>query len=347
MVRVGIVGIGFMGMIHYLAYRKVRGAKVAALCETDAVRLAGDWRTIKGNFGPPGEMMDLSGIAKYPKYEDLLADPKIDMIDICLPPAMHAKVAVAALEAGKHVMCEKPIALKVADAERMVAAAKKAGKLLAIGHVLPFFPEYNFAYKAVSSGKYGKPLGGYFKRIISDPLWMTHFYDPDVCGGPMVDLHIHDAHFIRLLFGMPEAVQTLGRMRGQVVESFNSQFYYPAGGPLVTAACGVINQQGRAFTHGFEVYLEKATLLFDFAVLDGKGVTAMPLTVLNDKGKVEQPALGSGDPIDSFAGELTEAVKAINQGAPSALLDGRLARDALILGQKQTESVAKQKKIKV
>ena len=54
MIRVGIAGIGFMGMTHYLAYQKIRGVKVAALCEQDAKRLAGDWRSIKGNFGPAG-----------------------------------------------------------------------------------------------------------------------------------------------------------------------------------------------------------------------------------------------------------------------------------------------------
>src|SRR4029079_14628896 len=95
-----------------------------------------------------------------------------------------------------------------------------------IGHVLPFFPEYAFAYKAVASGKYGKLLGGHFKRIISDPLWLKDFYDPHKIGGPMFDLHVHDAHYIRLLCGMPRAVSTSGRMRGPVAEFFTSQFQF-------------------------------------------------------------------------------------------------------------------------
>jgi predicted dehydrogenase len=291
--NVGIIGLGFMGMIHYLAYKKVRGVKITAMCETDPVRLSGDWRTIKGNFGPQGTMMDLSGIDRYPELQGILADPKVEMVDICLPPAAHAKTAVAALEAGKHVFCEKPIALKPADAERMVAAANAAGKLLAIGHVLPFFPEYNFAYKAITGGKYGRLLGGYFKRIISDPAWMTEFYNPNVTGGPMIDLHIHDAHFIRLICGMPKAVHTQGRMRGEVLESFISQYYFDDPNLLVSAACGVINQQGRAFTHGFEIYLEKATLLFDFSVIGDQAMVTMPLTVLDAKGKAQRPELGS------------------------------------------------------
>jgi predicted dehydrogenase len=105
MIKVGIAGVGFMGMIHYLAYQKVQGAKVAALCEQDPKRLAGDWRSIKGNFGPPGQVMDLGNIARYAKLEDLLGDPNLDAIDICLPPSWHAKVAIDALRAGKHVFC--------------------------------------------------------------------------------------------------------------------------------------------------------------------------------------------------------------------------------------------------
>lgn len=347
MIRVGIAGLGFMGMIHYLAYQKLKGVKVAAMCEQDLTRLAGDWRTIKGNFGPQGQMMDLSGIAKYENLDDMLADDKVDMIDICLPPAAHAPVAIAALKAGKNVFCEKPIALAPADAVRMVKQAESAGKQLMIGHVLPFFPEYAAAYKAVSSGKYGKLLGGHFKRIISDPQWLKDFYDPKKVGGPMLDLHVHDAHFIRLLFGMPSAVFTAGRMRGEVAECFTSQFVFDNPRQTASAASGVIQQQGRAFCAGFEIHLEKATLLYDFAVIDGKPEVNMPLTILTADGKVQRPEMKSEDPVDSFAAELTEATNALKSGKPSAMLDGQLARDAVILCHKQTESIRKGKLVRI
>ncbi|MBN2296921.1 MAG: Gfo/Idh/MocA family oxidoreductase [Pirellulales bacterium] len=346
MISVGITGLGFMGMIHYLAYGRKNGIQVKAICETDPVRLAGDWRSIKGNFGPQGKKMDLAGIAKYPTLDELLEDPTIDLVDICLPPSQHADAVVAALKAGKHVFCEKPIALKSADAQRMVRTAKQAGKMLLIGHVLPFFPEYRYAYRTVKSGKYGKVIGGSFKRMISDPLWMGHFYDPDVCGGPMIDLHIHDAHFIRLICGMPKAVQTIGRMRGEVLEIFNSQFIYDDG-PMVTASCGALMQQGRPFTHAFEIYLEKATLLFDFATIGKNPTLAIPLTVMTNTGRVTQPKLGSGDPVDAFANEIGEVVKSIRTETPSGLLDGRLARDALILCHKQTQSATQGRIMKV
>ncbi len=79
MIRIGIAGIGFMGMVHYLTYQRLRGARVAALCEQDKKRLAGDWRGIQGNFGPAGKKMDLSEIARYPDLDAMLADESLDL----------------------------------------------------------------------------------------------------------------------------------------------------------------------------------------------------------------------------------------------------------------------------
>ena len=74
MVRIGIVGIGFMGMIHSLGGRRLQGARVEAICSRDPKKLAGDWRSIQGNFGPRGEMMDLASVKKYERLEALLAE---------------------------------------------------------------------------------------------------------------------------------------------------------------------------------------------------------------------------------------------------------------------------------
>ena len=347
MINVGIAGLGFMGMIHFLCYQKVKGAKVLALCEQDPVKLSGDWRGIKGNFGPPGQMMDLAKYTRTSDLKELLADERIDMIDICLPPGAHAEIAIAALKAGKHVFCEKPIALSPTDAKRMVKTARNAGKLLMIGHVLPFFPEYAFAYKAIEGGKYGRLLGAQFKRVISDPKWLTGYYDPKKVGGPMLDLHIHDAHFIRLVCGMPRAVFTTGRMRGEVAELFTSQFLFADDSLSVSATSGVVQQQGRAFTHAYEIQLEKATLLFDFSVIGDKPELTMPVTVLTADGKVTRPTLGSGDPLDSFAAELTEATKCVRSGKESPVLGGQLACDAVELCQKETESLRKRRLVNI
>ncbi len=347
MLNVGIVGVGFMGMVHYLAFQKVAGAKVRAISTRNPKRLAGDWRGVKGNFGPAGEVMDLRGVAKYGTLDELLADPTIDLVDFCLPPAQHADATIAALQAGKHVFVEKPIALTAADAQRMVKAAEKAGRMLLVGHVLPFVPEYAFAYRAVRDGKYDKPLGGMFKRVISDPKWLPDYYHPQKVGGPMLDLHIHDAHLIRLLYGMPTSVFSQGRMRGKVVEFAQSQFRFADPDLVVGAVSGVVRQQGRSFTNAFEMYFENATLIYDFAVLGEQPHVATPLTVLDARGKVTQPKLGSSDPLSGFVAELKEVVRAVRAGKPSTILSDELACDAVVLCDRQAESVKTGKAIKI
>jgi predicted dehydrogenase len=252
------------------------------------------------------------------------------------------------LNAGKHVLVEKPMGLTTAECQRMIKAADKAGKQLLVGHVLALMPEYAFARQAVTSGKYGKLLGGHFKRVISDPLWLKDFYDPKKVGGPLVDLHVHDAHYIRLLFGMPKAVTSQGRMRGEVVEYCVSQFQFADRSLVVSAASGVINQQGRPFTHGFEIHLEKATIYFDLSVLPGNKLEITPLTLLDSKGNATKPNMGEGDPmLRAFDAEIKEVVRSVTSGKSSAVLAGELAKDAIVLCHKQTEAVKSGKAVKV
>lgn len=346
MLRVGIAGIGFMGWIHWLAYQRVPGVQVTAIFTRDEKKLAGDWTSIQGNFGPPGTQVDLSNVKKYRSIDEMLADPDIDLIDNCLPPDMHTDICVAALKKGKHVFCEKPLALSAKECELLVQVAAEQKRLLFAGHVLPFFPEYVVAREIISSGKYGKLLGGTFKRVISDPLWLKDFYDPKRVGGPAVDLHVHDAHLIRMLFGMPESVFTTGRMRGEVVEYFQTIFQFADPSLVVGAVSGVINQQGRGFTHGFEIHLEKATMHFEFAGFADQG-ESMPLKILTPDGKVERPDLSGGDSIQGFVSEIEEVVRSVQAGKPSPILSGELARDAVILCHKQQESAKLRTIVKV
>jgi predicted dehydrogenase len=332
MVRIGIVGIGFMGWIHYLATKRLRGAQLAAVCSRDPKKLAGDWRGIRGNFGPPGEMVDLGGVKKYDRLEAMLADPDIDLIDVCNPTDQHPASATAALLAGKHVLVEKAIALKAEDADALVALAKKSGKLLMVAHVLPFFPEFAYAAQAVRSGAHGKLLGGHFKRVISRPDWSADIGDAAKTGGPAVDLHIHDTHFIGLVCGVPKGVFSTGVIEGGAVAYLTTQYLYGPGGPAVSCSSGAVAQKGREFVHGYEIYLEKATLVYESGTA--------PLTVLTADGPAERPQLaGGGDPITAFADEIQAAVDGVASGKEPDLLSGQLARDALVLCHKEIESV--------
>jgi predicted dehydrogenase len=347
MIRVGLVGLGFIGWIHWLAYGRLAGVRVAAICETDKRRLTGDLRGIQGNFGPPGEQIDLTGIGAYAKLDDLLADPQVDLVDISLPTSLHADMAIRALEAGKHVFCEKPMALRLVDCERMVAAAEKAGRMLMIGHVLPFFPEYDWVLATIRGGEYGRVRGGAFRRVIADPKWLEHFWSAEHIGGPMLDLHVHDAHFIRLVFGMPTEVATSGRVRGGMPEFWHSQFRYADSELVVQATSGTIEQQGRPFLHGFEIHLERATLAFEFAVIGGEGRYLCEPMLLDDRGGVQRPSLPGGDPIEAFAAELREVVQSVSEGKMSEVLGAVLAQDAMRICEREAASLQRGRPVKI
>jgi predicted dehydrogenase len=331
MVRIGLVGIGFMGWIHYLASKGLTNARLAAVCSRDPKKLAGDWRGIRGNFGPPGEQVDLSAVKRYATLDQMLADPEIDLIDICNPTQQHEATAIAALKAGKHVLVEKAIALRPEGADRMLAAAKSAVKLLMVAHVLPFFPEFRHAAEAVRGGRFGKLLGGQIKRVISKPDWSAQIGDAAATGGPAVDLHIHDTHFIGLIAGVPKSVFASGTVENGVVTHLTTNYLYGPGGPAIACSSGAIAMKARPFVHGYELYLEKATLVYESGTC--------PLTVLHADGQSEQPKLGNGDPVESFATEIQTAVGGAAAGKMPDLLSGQLARDALVMCLNECESV--------
>lgn len=336
MVNIGIVGIGFMGVTHFKAIDKVKGAKVTAICTRDQKKLRGDWRSVQGNFGGGGGRQDLKGIAAYERIEDMLADDKVDLVDICLPTTMHYEWTMAALAAGKHVFLEKPIALSLREADRMVAEARKRRLRLLVAHVLRYFPEFRLVKQLVDSKAHGRVLAADFKRIISMPAW----WDPkDLArtGGPAIDLHIHDADFVQYLFGLPQAVSSSGVIRrGGVVEHIDTHYHFK-GKHQVSASGGWLSQQGCPFEHGYDVFFEEATLKFNSS-------WGQPPTLLTKDGKSRTPKLPGKD---GFVGELQEAVDAVRAGKDSKELSGVSARDSLRMCLKEIESVKTGRRVRL
>ena len=349
MVSIGIVGLGFMGMTHYRGIAKVRGAKVGAICTRDERKLKGDWRGIGGNFGSPGSQEDLTGIKTYAQFDDLISDPGIDLVNICLPTDQHCEAAIRAMRAGKHVLVEKPIALSLKDADRMVRVSKQTDRLLMIAHVLPFFPEFAYLHDAVQRGEYGGVKGAHFKRVISSPDWSKGLGNMARSGGPGVDLHIHDTHFIMLLFGKPDRVKSDGRLVDDRYAEYVMTSYQYSDKPnlCITCASGAISQKGRSFAHGFEVYMDRATIVFEFATLGGKPHETMPLTLLSSDGKQHHPRLGSGDPVEAFTREIQAAVDSVRSGTVHAALSAQNAANALRLCFREVASVRTRKAARV
>jgi predicted dehydrogenase len=261
--RVGIVGLGFMGRMHYRCWSTTPGATIAAVCEASPAVIAASRGASGGNVAGAADHVDLTGVPIYSSLDELLAAGAVDALSITLPTFLHPDTTVKALEAGVPVLCEKPMALSVADCDRMAAAAKASGKILQIGHCIRFWPEYVVTRELIESGTYGKVLAASFRRFSSAPTWSPDnwFADENRSGGQALDLHIHDSDYVHFAFGLPTSVSSVADGPGQGYIA--TQYQYGTDGPAVVAESSWRMAPSFGFEMSFVVVLEKATITYD------------------------------------------------------------------------------------
>lgn len=281
-IQVGILGLGFMGKCHYDTYANVKGSRVAAICDIDQKKLSGDWSGIGGNIGSKGTKVDLAGLRLYKDAADLFADPQIDVVDITLPTFLHEQYALAALKAGKHVICEKPLARTSAAARRLDRAARTAGRQLFTAHCIRFWPAYAWLKAATEEKRFGRVISAVFRRHSPLPTWSWRNWlqDPQKSGLCALDLHIHDADFILYCFGSPVAVRsTAGGLQPGRADHIHTAYEYP-GGALVTAEGAWEYAPAYPFRMNFTAVFERATVeLRDDGTLHTYPVKGKPVVV--------------------------------------------------------------------
>ena len=205
-VNIGVTGIGFMGVTHIKSYLKIPGARVAAIC--DAVRLPvdGDLSGIGGNIGDGKPLkLDMTEVKAYSNFEELLANPDIDLIDLCVPTAQHPQLSIAALRAGKHVICEKPLARTPALCREIIEVAANSKGFFMPAMVMRFWPEWAWLKKTIDEKTYGKVLAARFRRVSAPPGWSkASYFKGDDSGGALLDL-AHPRHRLRAILLWPPA----------------------------------------------------------------------------------------------------------------------------------------------
>ena len=200
MIKVALIGIGYIGNAHLSALKQIGNAQLTAIVDYHEEN---------------GRKAAQENNAKYFKnIDDLLKNADIDCVDICVPTFAHAELAIKAANAGKHILCEKPLALSLNDADDMINAAKQNNVKAMTGHVLRFWPEYVKIKEIIDSGYLGKPLNAFCERLAITPDWQVGAWDKNekFSGGAAVDLHIHDLDFLIWLFGKPEIVKAQGML---------------------------------------------------------------------------------------------------------------------------------------
>jgi predicted dehydrogenase len=266
--RIAVIGLGFMGSTHLKALKQMSGVELVAVASNDPKALSGDLSGIQGNLGGPGERLDFSKLARFEDPIEAARAPGIDAVDICLPTNLHAPVTLAALETGKHVLVEKPMALNREETAAMIDAARGAGRVLMCAQVLRFFPAYLPLIDGLLSGRFGRVHHAVFRRRCAAPGWSAWLTDKSQSGGGVFDLLIHDIDMALTLFGLPDAVSAWGHealARG--VDMVTAQLHYP-GIPSVTISGGWHHPKAYPFSMEYTVVGEHGAMEYSSAGRD-------------------------------------------------------------------------------
>ena len=338
MKTVAIVGFGFMGNMHAQVYQQLRGAKLTAAVDINCPKAEAD--------------LAKAGL-KIPVYSDLdtlFAKEKIDVVDICLPTYLHASAALLAIEAGKHVFCEKPFALSVKDAEKVAIAAEKAGILFMVGHCIRFWPEYQALVELVRSNKAGRLLSLAMQRRSSCPTWSSDGWllDGKRSGGAALDLHIHDTDFAHHLLGKPRAVTSHGTKDANGWSHIFTSYHFE--GMAVTAEGGWNYPPKWGFQMAFQAVFENGAVEYDIrakptlvATLGGEETKPLPFkepqTGSSSTGQGNVSALGG------YYNELAHFFECLESNQLPQIATARQALESLRTALAEIQSAARNQTI--
>ncbi len=307
-IRAGVVGLGFMGQTHVRAYRDAAQdglpVTLAAVCDADPDRL-NPTAQASGNLGgaDAAPLFDPAETRAYTDLGDLLADDAIDLVSICTHTTTHVDFAIRALKAGKHCIIEKPVALTLAEVERLIPVAERAqltGVLCMPAMCMRYWPAWAWIKSAIDARRFGAVRSAAFTRLGSTPTWADAFYkDPSKSGGAILDLHIHDTDFVHFCFGAPAEVTSLGDHA-----HITTLYRFDTGPRHVTAEGCWDRDPAAAFVMRARIDFERASVEFDLSAehqltlfADGKAapIEVSPLSGWEMQIRAMVEALARGD----------------------------------------------------
>lgn len=328
MIRVGIAGMGMMGLAHLEAYAKRADVGVVAIADRDPARLGGAERAGSNIGGVAAGAADLGAATRYDDAAGLIADPNVDLVDICLPTPAHAAATRAVIAAGKHLLVEKPLARSAAEAHQLADLAEAAPTISMPAMCMRFWPGWTWLERAVKNATYGRTRAVHFQRL-GAMLAGDGYRDGAASGGAMLDLHIHDTDFVQFLFGRPRSVTSHGysALSGEIDHVVTR--YDCVGADLVVAEGGWVEASSFAFTMRYIAHFERATAVFDL------GADA-PLTVYTPGRDPESVAL---EPELGYDREIEYLIDCIERGRRPEIVTMRHAADAVRIIEAEIESV--------
>ena len=329
-VGVGIVGLGFMGRTHLAAFDACEGARVVGVADQNKTLL--DGRAIEGgggnlDIGSAEAVFDPAVVSTYTDAKELCARADIDLISITTPTPTHRALAVMAMEAGKHVLLEKPVDLDPKVIQDLAEFSKAKGVLAMPAHCMRFWPAWAWMKRHLDLGTYGRPRRATFRRLGAAPTWNEAFYlDEHQSGGAIVDLHIHDVDFIVHCFGTPKNVSSTGSTR-RVVTTYEYE-----NGVEVEAEGGWLEADAE-FEMVCAIECEEGTMSFDLA----RDPEVVVIHNGNETSHPEASEYGTG--YDGEVAAIVEAIAAGEECPPVTLAEAAIVAHVLNAEIKSLETM--------
>ncbi|HEY89035.1 MAG TPA: Gfo/Idh/MocA family oxidoreductase [Thermoflexia bacterium] len=334
MLKVGLLGLGMMGSVHATQHLKNPHVQLVAVADKIPSRLNSNVG-VRGNLESVELDLDLSNLQRFAEADELLATADVDLIDVCLPTYLHQRYTIAALQAGHHVLCEKPMALTVAEADAMLAAAQRADRQLMIAQCIRFWPEYRVLRRYVQEGPLGALLSLNMYRVGGVPGWSERnwYLDPALSGGMILDLHIHDVDYVNSLLGIPDIVQASGKYAERGGYHIVHADYIYREGPHVHLHAGWSTTQ-IPFTMGFDAWFADGFLRYD-------STHDPTLQLFTNRAEVRAEAVAV--PVgDAYYHEIDYFVTCLEQGRAASECPPRSARDSVALVQREIRAIQSQ-----
>lgn len=329
-VNVAVVGLGFMGVTHLRAHLTHPLARVVAVCDAARVPVNGVLAGVSGNIKKSDDIHLDAEVKVFRKLEELLAEPQVQLVDLCTPTPLHPAQAIAALKAGKHVLCEKPLARTSAAAREILKVAAESPGMLMPAMCMRFWPGWSWLKQVVAEQMYGKILAANFRRASQMPAWSSQgtYAGGSDMGGALFDLHIHDTDFVNFLFGKPGSVFSSGVTGADnSINHVVTQYHYP-GGPAVLAEGSWLSAQG--FHMAYTLYCERATLDFDLA----RGAEMLRVAEFG-----QPPRTVAGNGPDAYSAEISYMLECVAHGRPPQVVTGQDGLAALEICEAEEQSI--------
>jgi predicted dehydrogenase len=318
MIGLAIVGAGFMGSAHAGNYATLGDrVDVRWVCSRTPDRAA--------KVGDPLGATVTTGL------DDVLNDPEVDAVDICLPTYLHREAAERALGAGKHVFLEKPIALTREDADAIVRAAQESGRVFMVGLVLRFWPEYVELGRRLAAGELGRPLAISTHRLSPPADWNDWMGDSSLSGGVAVDLLVHDFDQMNRLLGKATSVFAVEPTPGHVLATVTYDGAEGvAEGSMRMPDSYLFSSNIRALCEGgVAEYAFRATPAAEGeGNIGGVDPSVGGLRLYRPGAELETIVLEAVDP---WGPEIAHFVESVEQGRQPEEATGEQARDALLV----------------